>query len=149
MNFIDETATMGKDVTVWHFARVLKGAHLSAGVSVGSGAEIGAGSYVGERSRIGAGVFLPPNSYVGSDVFIGPNATFTDDKYPRAGNIGYLAQPPYIHNGASVGAGAVILPGVTIGPNAVIGAGCVVAHSVPENHIIYSIQNICLKKKNP
>ncbi|MCW3797511.1 hypothetical protein OMW55_06810 [Sphingomonas sp. BN140010] len=33
--------------------------------------------------------------------------------------------------GASIGAGAVILPGLTIGEGAMIGAGAVVTHDVP------------------
>jgi acetyltransferase-like isoleucine patch superfamily enzyme len=36
-----------------------------------------------------------------------------------------------VRRGASIGAGAVILPGVTIGEGAMIGAGAVVTKSVP------------------
>ena len=37
-----------------------------------------------------------------------------------------------VKKGASIGAGATILPGITIGKNAVIGAGSVVTRDVPE-----------------
>lgn len=35
--------------------------------------------------------------------------------------------------GASIGAGAIILPGVTIGERAMIGAGAVVTQDVPDD----------------
>lgn len=145
MNFIDPSAKLGERVKVWHFARVLKDAILQQDVSIGSGAEVGAGSYVGMESRIGAGVFLPPRSYIGRWVFIGPNTTFTDDKHPKAGNKMYDYRPPYVEDGACIGAGVVVLPGVRIGANAVVGAGCVVTKDVPAGATVYSIQNTCQK----
>ncbi|MEG3085550.1 DapH/DapD/GlmU-related protein [Sphingomonas sp. PB2P12] len=36
-----------------------------------------------------------------------------------------------VEQGASIGAGAIILPGVRIGKGAMIGAGAVVTHDVP------------------
>jgi hypothetical protein len=41
-----------------------------------------------------------------------------------------------IENGASIGAGAVILPGITIGTGAMVGAGAVVTRSVPPHAIV-------------
>ena len=43
----------------------------------------------------------------------------------------------YIKHGASIGAGAVILPGISIGENAMIGAGAVVTKDVPPNAVVY------------
>lgn len=134
--FIDERAVIGKNVKVWHYARVLEGAHLQEGVSVGGGSEIGRHSIVCAGARIGANVFLPPMSFVGRGVFIGPGCIFTDDKWPKAGNEKYFQQPPGIGAGASIGAGAVILPGVVIGEGAVIGAGTIVTHNVPARHVL-------------
>lgn len=42
-----------------------------------------------------------------------------------------------IKQGASVGGGAVILPGITIGENAMIGAGSIVTKDVPPNAVVY------------
>lgn len=136
MRFISPSAKIGKDVVVWHFAVVLDNVTLGDGVSIGSHSEIGAGSRIGRRSRIGKGVFLPANSVIGDDVFIGPNVTFTDDKYPIAGNKGYVRQPPVVEDCASIGAGSVILPGVKIGWRAMVGAGSVVTKDVePETTV--------------
>ena len=130
VNFIDPTAVISDRVKVWHFARVLAGVVLAEDVSIGSGAEIGRDSIIGARTRISAGVFLPAGSVIGNDVFIGPNCTFTDDRYPKANNDKYKAEPPLVEDGASIGAGATILPGVIIGRNATVGAGAVVTKHV-------------------
>lgn len=136
-SFIDPSAILGADTVAWHYSVILAKCVIGEQVSIGSGCEIGRGSIIGDRSRIGAHVFLPPNSTVGADVFIGPNVTCTDDKHPRAGNSDYVAEPPVIGNGASIGAGAVLLPGVRIGANARVAAGAIVTRDVPDGrHVL-------------
>ena len=73
---------------------------------------------------------------VGDDVFIGPNVTFTNDKFPRSKAYPDQFLQTKIENGASIGGGAVILPGVTIGIGAMVGAGAVVTKSVPPYAIV-------------
>jgi acetyltransferase-like isoleucine patch superfamily enzyme len=41
-----------------------------------------------------------------------------------------------IREGASIGAGAVILPGITIGERAMVGAGAVVIGDVPHDVVV-------------
>ena len=136
MNPIDPTARIGAGTRVWHFAVVLAEAVIGRDCNIGSHAEIGRGCGIGDRTRISSGVFLPPNSRIGADVFIGPGAIFTDDKFPRAGNKDYKAQPPVVEDGASIGAGAVILPGVVIRANSLIGAGAVVTREVAPHSVV-------------
>jgi len=134
---IAPSASLGKGVSIWQFASVLQSVTIGNNVSIGSCAEIGRGSKIGNDTRIGHGVFLPPDSQIGNNVFIGPSATFTDDKHPRAGNAEYDAQPPVVEDHASIGAGAVILPGVRIGYGAMIGAGAIVTRDVPAQSVVY------------
>lgn len=77
-------------------------------------------------------MFIPSNAKIGSDVFVGPNVTMTDDRYPRTLKEGetYKAEPPVIEDGASIGAGAILLPGVRIGKNARVAAGAIVTRDV-------------------
>jgi UDP-2-acetamido-3-amino-2,3-dideoxy-glucuronate N-acetyltransferase len=70
------------------------------------------------------------------DVFCGPNATFTNDKYPRSGLHPSGYPVTRVGRGASIGAGAVILPGITIGEEAMIGAGAVVTKDVPAGQTV-------------
>lgn len=138
--YIDESAIIAEDCVVWQFASVLKGVRLGRGVSVGAGAEIGCGSIIGAGSRISAQVFLPSNSVLGERVFCGPGAKFADDRNPFAGNFSYLAQPPTVDSGVSIGMGAIIVPppfdaarefiGIHIGTGAMIAAGAIVTHDV-------------------
>jgi len=136
-NHIDPTAEVHPTASIWHFAVVQADAFLDAHVSVGSCAEIGRGARIGARSRIGHGVFLPTNTLLEPDVFVGPGVVFTDDKTPRAGRKdNYRAQPPVVRQGASIGAGAVILPGVEIGAGALIGAGAIVTRDVAPGEVL-------------
>lgn len=134
---VAKDATLGANVKVWQFATIMPYVVLGDGVSVGSNAEIGTGSVIGDYSRIGHGVFLPPHSKIGREVFIGPSVTCCDDKYPRVNNAAYNAEPPVIEDGASIGAGVVLLPGVRIGSGAMIGAGAIVTRDVPEKAVVF------------
>lgn len=132
VNFIDPSVRIGIATKIWHFAVILADVVIGDNVSVGSFVEIGRSSTIGSGTRIGSHTFLPTNSQIGQNVFIGPNVTFTDDRYPKVNNPSYRAEPPIVHDHASIGAGSVILPGVTIGHCAIIGAGSVVTKDVPD-----------------
>lgn len=131
IHYIDRNAFVDRTSKVWHFAVILDGVVIEANCSIGSLCEIGRNSRIAYRTRIGHGVFLPSNSRIGHDCFIGPGVVFTDDRYPKANNPEYLAEPPIVEDYASIGAGAVILPGVRIGAGAQIGAGAIVTRDVP------------------
>jgi len=44
--------------------------------------------------------------------------------------------PTLVRRGASIGSGAVILPGITIGENALVAAGAVVTADVPPRTLV-------------
>lgn len=122
-------------VTVWQFASVIRGAKIGAGSSIGSCAIVD-GAKLGRRVRVGHGASIHPGALIGDDVFIGPAAIICNDPYPQAGSdfdVGELLAGKVvvrIEDRASIGAGAVILPGVTIGKGAMIAAGSVVTRDV-------------------
>lgn len=127
------TARIGDGSTVWPNAVI--GADVVTGKRcvIGSSVYVGKGSILGDDVHLQHGAFLPNNSILGNRVFVGPNATFTDDRYPRSGNSSYIAEPPKVASDASIGAGAVILPGILIGHHALVGAGAVVTRHVAPN----------------
>lgn len=90
---------------------------------------------VGDNCKIRAFSFIPQGVRIEDEVFIGPGVIFTNDKYPRARGDWKLLSIT-VKKGASIGAGAVILPGVTIGEDAVVGAGSVVTKDVSANTIV-------------
>jgi len=90
---------------------------------------------VGDRVTIKSGVYLWDGLRVEDDVFLGPQATFTNDPFPRSKQA-FEVPVTTIRRGASIGAGAVILPGVTVGERAMVGAGAVVTKDVPRRAVV-------------
>lgn len=129
-----ETDFFGEEVKIYQPELVnIYNSYIGAGTSIGAFVEIG-GARIGRNCKIQAFVFICPGVEIENDVFIGPRVTFTNDKYPKA--VGEWKQlNTLVKEGASIGAGAIILPGVTIGEYALIGAGSVVTKDVPPHQI--------------
>lgn len=104
-------------------------AYIEDGCVVHSHVWIGKGARILARTKIQAFAFIPDGVTIGQDCFIGPHVCFTNDKHAPSGGKDWAKIE--VHHHASIGAGAVILPGVTIGEHAVVGAGAVVTKDVP------------------
>jgi acetyltransferase-like isoleucine patch superfamily enzyme len=133
---ICESKNIGKGTNVWAFAHVLPGAIVGEDCNICDHVFIENDVVVGNRVTIKSGVQLWDGLRVGNDVFIGPNATFTNDKNPRSKQRLEKFLETIIHEGASIGANATILPGVSIGRGAMVGAGAVVTHDVPPYAVV-------------
>jgi len=131
-----QSSAIGRGTRVWQFAIVLPSAQIGSECNICSHCLIENDVVIGDRVTVKSGVQLWDGLRVGHDVFIGPNATFANDRFPRSREIPEKFLVTEIGNGASIGAGAVILPGVTIGSKAMVGAGAVVTRSVPPNSIV-------------
>jgi acetyltransferase-like isoleucine patch superfamily enzyme len=125
-----QTEAIGEGTRIWQFSIVLDGASIGRECNLCAHTFVENGVVVGDRVTLKCGVYLWDGITVEDDVFLGPNATFTNDRFPRSRVVTPFAQTR-ICKGASIGAGAVILPGLTIGEGAMIGAGAVVTKSVP------------------
>lgn len=127
---------IGENTRIWQFAIVLPEARIGSDVNICSHCFVENDVRIGDRTTIKSGVQLWDGLEIGADVFIGPNASFANDRFPRS-----KQRPPKflrttIEDGASIGSGAVVLPGVTIGSKAMVAAGAVVTRSVPANAIV-------------
>lgn len=131
-----QSSRIGEDTRVWQYVVILPEAVIGASVNVCSHCLIENDVVIGDRSTIKSGVFVWDGLRIGSDVFIGPNVTFTNDKFPRSKVFPDAVLQTFIDDGASIGGGAVILPGITIGTGAMVGAGAVVTKSVPPYAIV-------------
>ncbi len=116
---------------------VSEGAHLGPDTVIGafcfvaSGAALGAGTRVQSHTSVWDGVEL------GEDVLVGPAAVFTNVRHPRAA---WVRAPHWdrtvVEDGATIGAGAVLVAPLRVGRFAVIGAGAVVVRDVPAHAVV-------------
>lgn len=133
---ICESASVGEGTHIWAFAHVLPGAVLGADCNVCDHVFVENDVVVGDRVTLKSGVQLWDGVRLGDDVFVGPNVSFTNDPFPRSKQHPEKYTVTEVGPGASIGAGAVILPGVRIGRDAMVGAGAVVTRDVPPNAIV-------------
>ncbi len=130
------TTEVGVGTRIWQFVVILPGAKIGAECNICAHVFIENDVIVGDRVTIKSGVQLWDGLRVGDDVFIGPNATFTNDKFPRSRQFPEKFMETIIENGASIGAGAVILPGITIGHGSMVAAGSVVTKNVASKSLV-------------
>ena len=123
------------NTTIWQYVVVLKNAVIGKNCNICSHCFIENDVTIGDNVTVKCGVYLWDGIEVENNVFIGPNVTFTNDKYPRSKKYPEKFQKTIVKDGASIGAGCVVLGGITIGRKAMIGAGSVVTKDVPDGEL--------------
>jgi UDP-2-acetamido-3-amino-2,3-dideoxy-glucuronate N-acetyltransferase len=142
---VSPRATIGANTRIWHHAQIREGAQVGADCIIGKGVYIDFDVSVGANSKLQNGVYVYHGATVEDGVFLGPNVVLTNDRLPRAINpdgslktaADWHVSPILIRRGASLGAGAIVLPGVTVGEFAMVGAGTVVTRDTPANGLVY------------
>lgn len=124
-------AVIGPGTRVWQFAVVLAGARIGRDCNLNAHTLVEGEAILGDRVTLKSGVYVWNGVILEDDVFCGPNATFTNDRHPRSRQVPTTWARTVVERGASIGAGAVLLPGIRIGREAMIGAGAVVTRNVP------------------
>lgn len=138
---IESGVELGREVVIWEGSKVRSGARVGDHTKIGRNVYIGPGVVIGANCKIQDHALIYEPAVIGDGVFIGPSCVLTNDKNPRAlSSDGSLARPRdwskvgvKIAEGASIGAGAILIAPVSIGKNAMVGAGAVVTSNVPEN----------------
>ena len=134
---VDKSVIIGKGTRIWNFVHVRENAEIGKDcvladyVYVGRGVKIGNGVKLENRATVYEGVTIEDK------VFVGPHVTFTNDFIPRSFSTDWKILQTLVKEGASIGAGTVIVCGVTIGEYALIGAGSVVTEDVPPHALAY------------
>ena len=131
---------------MWAFAHIMDGAVVGRNCNIGDHAFLETGVRAGDRVTIKNGAMLFAGLAVEDDVFIGPGVIFTNDKHPRSPRMPEAASRytrlenwltrTIVRRGATIGAGAVVLPGVTIGTCATIGAASLVTRDVADHRLV-------------
>lgn len=133
---ICESIEVGDGTTIWAFSHVLPGAVIGRNVNLNDHVFVENDVLIGDRVTVKSGVQLWDGIELQDDVFVGPNVTFTNDSFPRSKQYPDAFPRTVVDKGASIGGGAVILPGIHIGRNAMVGAGSVVTRDVPPFAIV-------------
>ncbi|MBF0370254.1 MAG: N-acetyltransferase [Magnetococcales bacterium] len=144
-----ESTDIGSGTRIWAFAQVMKGATVGRDCNIGGHAFLESGATVGNGVTIKNQVLIWDGVTIEEGVFLGPGVRFTNDATPRSPRLTAIPEigeryekrdnwllETRVCQGASLGAGVVVLPGLTIGAFAMIGAGSVVTRSVPAHALI-------------
>ncbi|ODT09447.1 MAG: multidrug transporter [Kaistia sp. SCN 65-12] len=141
---VDGTVSLGMGTRVWQFASITRGTVMGRDCSVSPFAMLD-GSIYGDRVIVSGGVKAGAGFKVGNDVFLGPNVVLCNDTWPASSKEGYRDDllrsderfAVVVEDGATIGAGAVVLPGIRIGNGAVVAAGAVVERNVPDGMVYH------------
>lgn len=148
-NALCESEAVGAGTRIWAFAHVMRDARIGALCNIGDHAFIESGVVIGDRVTVKNRSMIFEGAVIADDVFIGPGVIFTNDSYPRSprmagapgvekryANKANWLRGARVGRGASLGAGAVILPGIEIGEFALVAAGAVVTRNVPAHALV-------------
>ena len=144
---VSPEAQIGSGTKIWHQAQVREHAKIGDNCIIGKGVYVDFNVVIGNNVKIQNGAFIYHGVTIEDGVFIGPHVCLTNDKLPRAitpdgvpakdgdWEVGQIL----IKQGASLGAGVIVLPGVTVGRFAMVGAGAVVVRDIPDHGLVIGI----------
>lgn len=134
---------LGQGVRLYAFVN-LYGCEIGDETSIGTFVEIQKGVKVGARCKIQSHTFICEGVTIEDEVFVGHNVNFLNDRYPEAttdaGRVkterDWCLEVTLVKRRATIGTGAVLLPGITVGEGALVGAGAVVLEDVPDGAVV-------------
>lgn len=141
---VSDEAVIGEGTSIWHECQVRERAHIGTGCILGKGVYVDFDVVIGDNCKVQNRSSIYHGTTLADGVFVGPHVVFTNDKLPRAINPDgtrksdddWEVGPIHVGQGASLGAGSIILPGVNIGKFALVGSGAVVTRDVPDHAIV-------------
>lgn len=134
---IDDGATLGSGVKVWHHAHVCAGATIGPDSVLGQNVYVGPGVVIGRGCKVQNNVSVYEGVELGDHVFVGPSAVFTNVRTPRAHVSRRDAfQTTRVQPYVTIGANATVVCGATLGEGAFIAAGAVVTGDVAPHVLI-------------
>ena len=141
---VSDRATIGAGTKVWHHAQVREAAKIGKDCTVGKNVYVDSDVQIGDGVKIQNNCSLYHPAHIEDYVFLGPHVILTNDRVPRAvlpdgtpkSAADWQVEAVTVLQGASLGAGVVVLCGLTIGRWAMVGAGAIVTHDVPDHALV-------------
>ena len=144
---VEPGVELGEGTSVWDNVHIRGPATIGRDCIVGEKTYVAYGVTIGNEVKINAQVYVCTGVTIADRVMIAAGVIFTNDRYPRAFDPvgGGLADSgpnedtlsTTVHEGVTIGAGAVIGPGLEIGAYAMIGMGSVVTADVPPHALVF------------
>ena len=149
---IHPTAIVEPDVEIGSATAVWDNVHIRRGAKIGHHCIIGEKTYIaynvsiGDFVKVNAMVSICAGVHIEDFCMLASHVVFTNDKYPRAGNVELTELAPseptddtlatYVRRGTTIGANATIGPGVTLGEFSMVGMGAVVTKDVAAYQLV-------------
>ena len=143
---IVEASTIGDDTRIWAYVHVMADAWVGSRCNIGDHCFIESGTWIGDDCTIKNNTMICEGVRLEQGVFVAPHVSFCNNSYPRSPRLPVVRSryadkrtwlvPTVVREGASLGAGAVILAGVTIGEFAMVAAGAVVTKDVARHALV-------------
>lgn len=138
---------IGEQSLVGDAASIREQCRIGARAVIGRHATLNYGVRVGDRTKVMDHAWLGGNMTIGSDVLVAGGVLAVNDN--ALGRDGYRAEAlrgPTIEDGASIGAGAKLLPGIVIGRSAIVAAGAVVTRDVQPETVVMGVPARVVRK---
>jgi acetyltransferase-like isoleucine patch superfamily enzyme len=145
---IVETPHIGDGTRIWAYTHVMRDVSIGSNCNIGEHCFIESGATVGNNVTVKNGNMVWEGVHLEDGVFLGPQVILTNDVYPRSPRLPEAARryadknwlrPTLIGQGASIGAGAIILAGATIGEFCMVAAGSTVTATVPPHALMVGL----------
>lgn len=144
---VSEHAEIGDGTKIWMNVQIREDVRVGKNCIIGRNTYIENGVTLGDNCKVQNNALLYHSATLGNGVFIGPGVILTNDKIPRAVNPNgslksaddWRAGHIRIGDGASLGAGAVVLTDLSVGAWAMIGSGALVTKNVPAHALVVGV----------
>ena len=144
---VSPLATIGQGTRIWHHAQVREWARIGQNCVLGKGIYVDHDVQIGDNCKLQNGALIYVGATLEDGVFVGPGACVANDRYPRAINpdgtprteADWQPGAVLVKHGASLGAGAVIVPDAVIGEWAMVAAEAVVTGNVPTHGLVQGV----------
>jgi len=134
---VDKSALIGEGTRVWNFVHVRENAEIGKECVIADYVYVGRGVKVGNSVKLENRATVYEGVTIEDKVFVGPHVSFTNDFFPRSLSTEWKILQTHVKEGASIGAGTVIICGTTIGEYSLIGAGSVITRNIPPHALAY------------
>lgn len=122
---------IGNDTLIGDHASIRENSIIGNSCIIGRSSMILYKVKIGDKTKIMDLVHVTGNTVIGSNVFIAMSVSMANDnKFDKREYVEELDLGPTIEDNASIGVGAILLPGVRIGNGALVAAGSVVTKDV-------------------